>query len=273
MSTVSQITELPMPTLIAKLGLLFSEPTLMIGVFLFGFFCLNDKAYSRAFMLLLFTMIYNYYLKSIWQIPLKPPLEGWAFPSGHMSAGWVFWGWLTWHYKNKFFTLLFAVMMSLTAYGLNFHGYHEWVDIIGSIGFGTLTLFLFHWLNRIPAFKQNIFVVNVIVGALALLFLFLIPMPHQAKPHLWLAHGGLMGMAIGWLFLMQFKPASELKITHNLITLLICMAGMAGIHFMLSAVPEKITPQNFYFAKGFALTLWIVSSKRLMYPILARIKS
>lgn len=269
MNNLTPATDLPINAILAKTGLFLSGPTLMICVFLLGFFLLDSKAYSKALMLLLFTLVYNLFLKSIWQIPLKPPLEGWAFPSGHMHAAWVFWGWLAWHYKSGITSLLFVVVMLLSGYGLLYHDFHDLKDILGSVGFGSLTIFLFHWLNRIPLFKGNIFVINVLVGCFALLFLFMIPMPAQAKSFIWIASGALMGMAMGWLVLMPYKES--LKPHHNLIIGLVCVIGMIGIHVSFSHLFPNIAPQNFYFAKTFILMLWVMSSKRLLNPICIRI--
>lgn len=261
---------MPIDIYLAKTGLLFSSPTLLVVTFLIGLFFLDAKAYSQAMMLMLFTLIYNLFLKSIWQIPLNPPLEGWAFPSGHMHTAWVFWGWLAIHYRKWYLFIVYAVMMGLQGFGLMFHNYHNLTDLLGAAGFGTLTLILFYGLNQIPVFKKNLFVVNVILGAIALLFLSLIPLPQQTKPFIWQAHGALMGMAMGWLFLMQFKEA-PLKIHQKLVMIAFTVTGMIFMHMFISHPPPRVTPQNFFFVKAFIMMLWVMASKRLLNPICLRI--
>lgn len=256
--------------LITKIGLACSSTGVFIAVFLLGVFLLNARAFSQAMMLLLFTLIYNLYLKSLWQIPLKPPLEGWAFPSGHTHAAWVFWGWLAWHYKKWIGLILFLCIMGLSSYAMILAGYHLLPDILAAMGFGTMSLLLFYGLNKIPPFNENLFIVNVLIGGIALLILFKIPMPYQAKPYLWVSHGSLMGLAIGWLFNMQFKE-KPLKLHQNAIVLVACVAGLIGIHFIMSAPPNRVTPQNFYFIKGFIMMFWLFAGKRLFNPLCARI--
>lgn len=256
--------------LIAEVGLAFSQPLTLILVFLFGTFWLDAKAFSKAFMLMLFTMIYNLYLKSIWQIPLPAPLEGWAFPSGHMHAAWVFWGCLVYHYKKWSLLAVFLVAMCLAAFGMIDHGYHNLRDILGAVGFGSLSLLLFYGLNRIAALKENIFVVNVIIGGLGMLFLCLMPASVQSKLHIWQAQGALMGMALAWYFLQSYKETS-LKIHQRIILMVLSIGGMVAIHFSLLHPPVFLSAPLFQFVKAFLLTIWVVGAQRVLYPLCRKI--
>ncbi|MCS5708082.1 hypothetical protein CC99x_004100 [Candidatus Berkiella cookevillensis] len=254
--------------IIAEIGLIFSQPVTLVIAFLLGTFFLNTKAFSKAFMLMLFTMIYNLYLKSIWQIPLEPPLEGWAFPSGHMHAAWVFWGWLVCHYKKWSLFATFLVAMSLATFGMIDHGYHNIIDVLGAIGFGSLSLLIFYGLNRTVVFKENMFVASVLISGLGLLFLCMMPASVQTKLHIWQAQGGLLGLSLGWLY---YNPShTSLKLYHKVIMLLSCVAGMAGLHFALLHPPTQFNAQLFTAIKTFLLAVWILLSQRLFTHIFCR---
>lgn len=253
--------------IITEIGLIFSQPITLIIVFLFGTFFLDTKAFSKAFMLMLFTMIYNLYLKSIWQIPLDPSLEGWAFPSGHMHAAWVFWGWLVCHYKKWSLLAAFLVAMGLATFGMIDHGYHHLSDVLGAIGFGSLSLLIFYGLNRITIFKENMFVSSVLISGLGLLFLCMMPASVQTKLHIWQAQGGLLGLSLGWLC---YHAHATLKLYHKIIMLLCCIAGMAGLHFALLHPPTQFNAQLFQAIKAFLLAAWVLLSQRLLTHIFYR---
>ncbi|KJV80428.1 putative membrane protein [Rickettsia hoogstraalii str. RCCE3] len=62
---------------------------------LLGFTIFRRQLFAQAICVLLFTTILNILLKYTFEIPLNPALniKGFAFPSGHMSSGVVFYGW------------------------------------------------------------------------------------------------------------------------------------------------------------------------------------
>lgn len=248
----------------AKTGLQFTHIyEVLIPIFLIGFFFIDRKIFSQAFLLLLFTTIYNLFLKSIWQIPLQPPLEGWAFPSGHLHSGWVFWGWLALHYKRLITIPIFLLMMAASAWGLIYHNYHNLHDLYASIGFGSLSLLIYYLVNyKAPVLKDNFFLVNVIVGGLGILLIHNLPIEVQTKAYIWQAQGAIMGMAIGWLFIAQ-KKMNPKNIIQNALFMSATIAGMIMIHLLLAHPHPGMTPQNFNFLKMFVIMIWIMSSQRL----------
>jgi len=252
---------------IAKSGLHVNHVTLLIPIFLLGFFFIDRKIFSQALLLLLFTMVYNLFLKSIWQIPLKPPLEGWAYPSGHMHAGWVFWGWLALNYKRRLTIPLFLIMMAASAWGLIYHNYHDLPDIYGAIGFGSLSLCIYYLANhKIPILKDNFFLVNVILGGIGIILIRNLPVDVQNQAHIWQAQGAMMGMAIGWLFIADMK-ISRKKIMQNMIFMFASLAGMGLIHVLMSEPYPPMSPQNFHFLKMFTMMTWLIAGQRLFLLI------
>jgi membrane-associated phospholipid phosphatase len=155
---------------IAKLGISLDSPYLYAVVILLGLMFSKNKAmFGRTLLLVTFTMIYNLGLKSIWKIPLPEPLTGWAFPSGHMHAAVVFYGWLAIEMHKTWFTEIALFILCIIAYGLLYCGYHWPIDILGSIIFGSFTLFTFWLINRQSYFQQKPYRVGYILSALAII--------------------------------------------------------------------------------------------------------
>lgn len=124
--------------------------------------------FIRTLLLVSFTLVYNLGLKSIWQVPLLPPLEGWAFPSGHMHAAVVFWGWLAIEFHRFWFTGIVLIILSIIAYSLLHYFYHWPIDILAAIIFGSLSLFLFSLLNRLPYFHNKLYRTGTLLTIIAL---------------------------------------------------------------------------------------------------------
>lgn len=243
---------LPLSLALAKAGLLLCKPQIMIMTSLFGFLMINQRIFSKAIMLLLFTMIYNAYLKSIWD----PILPGWAY----MHAAWVFWGYLGWHFRKN---IRFMALILLLIYGMVYHSTHNIIELLGAIALGSMSIFLFKMLNKIPSIKNHIFCAAVIISSLALVLLFMIPMPEHTKAELWIAQGALMGMSFGWLCLLSYNQP-QLGTARHLLLSFFCLIGLAAIHFSFLHLMPGVSLRNFYFIKGFALILWLVTSKRLL---------
>lgn len=134
---------------IAACGSVLDSPYLYLTIIVVGLLWGRHPAmFGRTLLLVCFTMIYNLGLKSIWKVPLPPLLDGWAFPSGHMHAAVIFWGWLSIEIRRVWFSEIVLLILLIVAYGLLYHGYHWPLDILGAIGFGGLSLVIYAWLNR-----------------------------------------------------------------------------------------------------------------------------
>lgn len=141
---------------IARAGSFFDSPYLYLTVLSSGLiFTPYKAALLRTVILVSFTLIYNIGLKSIWQVPLPQPLEGWAFPSGHMHAAVAFWGWLAIEVHRRWFTEIVFLILGTVAYSLLYNFYHWPIDVLGAAAFGSLSLFLYWLLNRQPYFHNK----------------------------------------------------------------------------------------------------------------------
>lgn len=126
-----------------QFALLGTNTYFMIGLGLIGALGFKYRPFLDALILVMFTTVYNLFLKSLFEIPLPETLgkTGWAFPSGHMHVCVVFWGWLTLTYPGTWrkYIGLFAIYLG-AGYALIDSGYHYFNDILGAIGFGGITL-------------------------------------------------------------------------------------------------------------------------------------
>lgn len=155
---------------IAKVGGFFGSPSLYVTIILLGLiFTPYKAAFTRTLLLVSFTMIYNLGLKSIWQVPLPQPLEGWALPSGHMHVAVAFWGWLAIEVHRSWFTEMVLLILGLVGYSLIHNFYHWPIDVLASIGFGSLSLFLFWLLNRSAYFHNKLYRVGYLLSLVAIM--------------------------------------------------------------------------------------------------------
>ena len=113
--------------IIAKFFLIFGQEFVLVPLIIIGFLTLNKKIYGNALFLLLFTMIFNAFLKPIFQIPLAEHLNktGYAFPSGHMQTAIVFYGWLFIAHKNTLVRSLVSIILLGIGFALIQQKYHN----------------------------------------------------------------------------------------------------------------------------------------------------
>lgn len=240
---------------IAKIGLFFSQPPVLIGVVIFGFTFISEKQYGKALFLLLFTMIYNVYLKYCWQMPLPPPLEGWAFPSGHMHCAFVFWGWLAITYRKLWLSAVITLLLCFVGYGLIYHGYHYPIDILGAAAFGSFSLFIYSRLQKIPLMEAKPYYLGMLTSFLGLIFIMLLP-PENRKLHIWQALGGTIGFTLGWWWL--HKKNVTLNLGQQGLAFIIAILGATSI-ILWCNLPLSLAAA--IFVKFFVSALWISTSK------------
>jgi hypothetical protein len=136
---------------LARFFLSFSHLLPVVVLSIVGFLAINRRLFTEVLFLVLFTFIFNPWLKFLFHIPLAPELhiQGFAFPSGHMQFAWVFYGWLLWHTSDRRLqAILIAVLVGIS-WGLVHFGYHNWFDIGGALGFGGMTMLGFRYLPRV----------------------------------------------------------------------------------------------------------------------------
>ncbi|MGD9591841.1 MAG: phosphatase PAP2 family protein [Candidatus Berkiella sp.] len=193
---------------IAKGGLAFCHTPIVASILILGLFTQKREIFIRTAYLLLFTMVYNVLLKSIWQNPLPPPLEGWAFPSGHMHSAMIFWGWLAIEFKKIWFSEIVFLILTLVGYGLIQQGYHYPIDVFASIGFGAISLMLYTFINRLSFFKGRTDRLGWLMLTLSGL-IFVSMIPEARKPHVIKAISILSIFVISWTTVQFFSKQKK----------------------------------------------------------------
>ncbi|MGE3319589.1 MAG: phosphatase PAP2 family protein [Candidatus Berkiella sp.] len=252
--------------LIAKTGLLFSQPLILASIVLVGFLNRNEALFGRTLFILLFTMVYNVYLKSIWQIPLPAPLEGWAFPSGHMHSTMAFWGALALEYKRFWFRILVLMILAMSGFALVYSGYHYPIDILGAVAFGSLTLLVYRFLLQQSFCKELPYRLGFLLIPLATLCILLTP-PEARKLHLWQAYGAMIGFTIGWglLSTQQLTKRFTFNAIQRLKVLSMALAGALCAFYFIQALP--LSKQMIIFSQFFIIAIWVNTSKIIMYQV------
>lgn len=249
--------------IIAKIGLVFSQPITYALVAIVGFITYKPKWFAHALFLLFFTMVYNAYLKSIWQIPLPIYLDGWAFPSGHMHSAVAFWGALAINARNLIVWTITLFILLLCGYGLIYEGFHTPIDILAAYGFGALTLTVYHFLMKFKFFNEKIYRIGLLTVPLSFLIFFFIPQA-ATKPHLFQALGGSIGLVLGCALCQN---ESQMKLKSKLILLVSIIAGLVVIFLGMKYLPFHF---NIKILVQFALmTLWLGISCCLGSKVLA----
>lgn len=195
-----------MLTIITDIGLFACQTITWFMIGLIGFFLIDRNAFGKALLLVFFTMIYNTYLKYLWQEPLPLPMHGWAFPSGHMHSAFVFWGWLAIEARRFWVSIATAVLLIFIGYAMIHEWYHYPRDVVGAMAFGSLSLALFYALSKLRIFQVKPYLLSIpliIIGGICILL-----MPAEArKPHIWQGMWGLVLLPILWICL-AFCPKS-----------------------------------------------------------------
>ncbi|MCS5712089.1 phosphatase PAP2 family protein [Candidatus Berkiella aquae] len=252
--------------LIAKTGLFFSQPIVLASIVLVGFLNRHEVIFGRTLLILLFTMIYNVYLKSIWQLPLPAPMEGWAFPSGHMHSAVVFWGALAIEFRRFWFSALVVFVLCLAGYGLVYHGYHYPIDIAGAVGFGSLSLLIYRYLQQKSLFKEKPYRLGILLTLLAVICILLTP-AFARKLHLWQAFGALIGFTLGWALLskQQQNLAHFFNIKQRFMVLSIALMGACAYFYLIRTLP--LGQQLMIFSQFFLIAIWVNASKMIIYRL------
>jgi hypothetical protein len=178
---------------------LWSTKEVFIGFLLSFIWYFYDRSVAqRCLSILFFSIVLNQFLKNCFQFPLNPQIgtHTWAFPSGHMTTALVTFCWICHEIRKNWIFFFSGVLLAIIACGLWYFGYHDIIDILGSIFFGTLTLIGFQFLLiRFPTLLQ----INFLLIFLMFLMCFLLPFIPMSKSlnYEWIVLSAMLGMTLG----------------------------------------------------------------------------
>jgi len=156
---------------------------------LVGYIFMQRKVFFRMIFLFCYTVIYNFYLKNIFQYPLPQDLAGFALPSSHAHILTIFFAGLFIEYRKNFILILALVFLPIYSYALIWANYHYLRDILAAYAFAIPSIGMYYlWVRYKASFFPIIFL------SLALFFHL-----HTAKQNLFclLALGLMPGIWLG----------------------------------------------------------------------------
>lgn len=238
---------------IARFFLNFSHLTFIIPLIFLGLIWGKNRIFQHAALLLLFGILLNVALKGTFKIPLASWMqkEGFAFPSGHMQASVVFYGWLMSQYRYRTFQVISLVLLGGIAWGLIYFGYHNLLDVFGAVVVASLLLWGYRKLLQYP--PKSIFITLLLSMHILMLYN---AMQYVSIPkHAFMAYYALLGFLISDYFLPSKTPEKAL-----LFTKIVATISILGIEFLmwrhLLPLFENLPP---YLSQSpwFLMTAWI----------------
>lgn len=167
-----------------------SHGGLVLFLIILGFIWMSRPIFYDVVCLLALSILCNVVLKLIFQIPLAPTLckEGFAFPSGHMQALTVFYGYLGFRFQNSGFSVLIVALLLGYGFSLVYAGYHNYEDVLGAVFFACL-LMLMYQMGTLKYPKAWPWILWGISTALVLR----IALIHTVTATVWMAYYTLVG--------------------------------------------------------------------------------
>lgn len=136
--------------------LILNQPWFYAGVFLYWLSQKKFFIFLKNLHILSVSTCINITLKVLFKMPLMSHLgKGYALPSGHMQAAFVFYGLI--FLIQKFRPKLFCLLIFSIGYGIIFKNYHNVYDILGACIIGGMILSLHNIFNQYT-FKKFIFI-------------------------------------------------------------------------------------------------------------------
>ncbi len=203
----------------------FCHQTTLIPIIIIGYIWVDRKIFFHAICILLSSMLFNSSLKNTFKIPLSPALgkQGFAFPSGHMQTAFVFYGWLFRSIKVFSISIIIIILLFGVCFGLMHFGYHNFIDILGSLFFGSFLMIVYNEILKrlgyrwilifILGFSTSLVIYNIIINSM--------------KDYSWMAYYALIGIVFAEVYLE--KKFIDLSVFFKIVSTIICITLFAVI--------------------------------------------
>jgi hypothetical protein len=211
------------------------QDLVMFSMLMLGYLVLNQAIFGRTILLTAFVQIFNFVLKSLFQIPLPAALHAqtFAFPSGHMHFYLAVFGWLAWEYQNRLFQIIVILYGLAFGAALIAMGYHDLDAVVASwLLVGCEFIGYYYLCRAIPYSKLPL--LGLVIALICTIML--LETPHIFPMYwLWQMVIILLGFCIGW-YLEQRRQYH--KRAHHLAyskatRCLLYLSSMGIIHVLL----------------------------------------
>lgn len=237
--------------------LLFSREYVFITILTLLYISGYKAQASRVIFVLLFSMVFNGYLKTYFAVPLPAELgDGYAFPSGHMQMAFGFWGWMMVEFRHRMIQALCIFALAAVAIGLVGHGYHDWLDVWAAIGFGMITLGLYAWVTlKLVTDHKKLPLIGLGMMLLSCMAIFFNAEDVKIQE---LVLGSYVGFVLG-IYLTQKQELWYLERTRiqKILSSVVSFCGIGGIFFLAYQNYFDLAAPLKYFLQYFMITLWI----------------
>ncbi|MDR1334375.1 MAG: hypothetical protein LBJ71_04095, partial [Holosporaceae bacterium] len=199
--------------------------TCIVPIIIFGIIFHKRETYEVAACFLCFVMVFNWILKYFFKVPLFPHLgSGYAFPSGHMHASAIFYGYILCKTGNYTVKTLLAFLIAGIGFALVHCNYHDWFDVLGAMIFAAMEITIYFLLEISPKIKA--ISVTLFMG----IMLCVIHYFYKMEPHIWLAFYSFVGFLAG----MKFSAKTTLIELRQKIFALLGSVVFMGVVYWIS---------------------------------------
>ena len=235
---------------LAHFCLKFGHITVILPLVMVGMIFHKREVYAKATCFLLWVMVINTLLKQLFKVPLFPHLgSGYAFPSGHMHASAIFYGYLLYKTNNKAVRVALLALLCCLGSSLVYCNFHDWFDVLGAVGFSIAEIFAYHLISKNFGDKTAgaVAIFSAIACMLVLHVIF------KVEWHVWLAFYGLAGMTSMLFFVKEQKLQTFLA---KIIALGIAAAIVYGVNYVFNLIAFNAV---YLSTIKFALIPWIIA--------------
>lgn len=232
---------------ITQILLMACNEMVLVPLIILGFLAMDRKVFGHAIILLMFVMILNAFLKIIFQVPLSEHLniDGYAFPSGHMSSAFAFYGWLFLNSKDNLLKFILAAIITGVGFSLLYREYHNIYDIAGSIFFCSILLAAYWGLVKTKQVSDQPFLLGYLMAAFAGGILWYFSNYEETIPsHIWMAFMVLAGFTLSWTAF-----AGSTKGNPSILSAIIGFLCILGVYYISLKIKVMINlPYDFQWA-------------------------
>lgn len=138
-------------TIFFKVCLFFANGYFIVPFLIWGFFYYDRKVFVTTAMFCLCSSVVNFYLKTVFKVPLDIEAvghAGWAFPSGHTTLNCVLWFSLMLQLRKRWTYYCGIAINTGAIFGMLYFKYHTIVDILGGAALAVLFMIpLYIWIR------------------------------------------------------------------------------------------------------------------------------
>lgn len=210
-----------------KFCLKFTSVYLIFPVAVMGMIFHRRDMYAKAVCFLFWVMIANTLMKFLFYPMVAQLGVGYAFPSGHMHAVAIFYGFMFYKVDNKLIKVLISALIVLIEFSLVHFNSHNWIDVFAVVALACVEIFLYHVLSKNFGDKT----VGAIAISSSIAMIIFLKTFYRIEYHIWLAFYAMLGIEFSLLLFDDVKLNTIFK---KLEALSFSILGIGVIYFLFN---------------------------------------